>query len=104
MLPAVVLVAVLAVWGVLVVAAHRRCVDAAATGARALARGEQPAAVQQVVARVAPHRARISLDRRGDLAVVEVRARVRLPGPWSRSGPGITVGDRAVAVAEEVAP
>ena len=104
MLPAVVLVAVLAVWGVLVVAAQLRCVDAAATGARALARGEQPVAVEQVVARVAPHGARITLDRQGDIVLVEVRAHVRLPGPWSRSGPGVTVADRAVAVVEDIAP
>ena len=36
--------------------------------------------------------------------VVEVRASVRLPGPWSRAGPGLAVGDRAVAVAEDALP
>ena len=38
-LPALVLLAMLGVWAVAAVAAHLRCVDAAGTGARALARG-----------------------------------------------------------------
>ncbi len=103
-LPAVVLLAVLGVWAVAAVAAHLRCVDAAGAGARALARGESPAAVSRVVAQVAPRGATVRLGREGDLVVVEVRATVPLPGPWSRDGPGLAVGDRAVAVAEDAWP
>lgn len=100
-LPAVVLLAGLAVWAVMVVAAHLRCVDAAGVGARALARGESRGQVEAVVGQVAPPGARVRLSRDGDLVVVEVRARVRLPGPWALSGPGVEVGDEAVAVAED---
>ena len=98
-LPAgVVLLAGLAVWAVMVVAAHLRCVDA--VGAWALARGESRGQVEAVVGQLAPPGARVRLSRDGDLVVVEVRARVRLPGPWALSGPGVEVGDEAVAVAE----
>ena len=103
-LPAVVLLAALGVWAVAAVAAHLRCVDAAGTGARALARGEPAAAVEHVVAQMAPRDAVVRLRRDGDLVVVEVRATVRLPGPWSRDGPGLAVGDRADAVAEDADP
>ena len=85
-------------------AAHLRCVDAAGAGARALARGESPAAVSRVVAQVAPRGAKVRLSREGDLVVVEVHTTVPLPGPWSRDGPGLAVGDRAVAVAEDAWP
>ena len=103
-LPAVVLLAVLGVWAVAAVAAHLRCVDAAGAGARALARGESSAAVSRVVTQVAPRGATVRLGREGDLVAVEVRATVPLPGPWSRDGPGLAVGDRAVAVAEDAWP
>ena len=103
-LPAVVLLAVLGVWAVAAVAAHLRCVDAAGAGARALARGESSAEVRRVVAQVAPRGATVRLGRDGDLVVVDVRATVRLPGPWSRAGPGLAVGDRAIGVAEDAGP
>ena len=101
-LPAVVLLAASGVWAVAAAAAQLRCVDAAGTGARALARGETTAAVSRVVAEVAPAGAAVSISRTGDLAVVEVRMTVRLPGPWPRDGPGLVVGDRAVAELEDV--
>ena len=98
-LPAVVLLTVLAVWAVLVGVAQLRCADAAGVGARALARGESVSDVRRVVAEVAPHGATVELRSSGDLVVVEVRAVVRLPAGWP--GPGVTVGDRAVALAEQ---
>lgn len=101
MLPAVVLLAGLCVWAVLVVAAHLRCVDAAGVGARALARGESVVDVKQVVAGIAPRGASVAVGREGDLVVVTVRVAVPLPGPWARAGPAVPVGDRAVAVAED---
>ncbi len=53
-LPVLLLVLAAVVAAVLVVGAQLRCVDAAREGARAAARGEDPAAVQALVARVAP--------------------------------------------------
>ena len=103
-LPALVLLAMLGVWAVAAVAAHLRCVDAAGTGARALSRGESATAFEHVVEQVAPRGSTVRLSRVGDLVVVEVRATVPLPGPWSRAGPALSVGDRAVAVAEDVEP
>jgi hypothetical protein len=101
-LPAVVLLAAFGVWAVAAAAAQLRCVDAAGTGARALARGETTAAVSRAVADVAPAGAAVSISRTGGLAVVEVRLTVRLPGPWPRAGPGVGVGDRAVAALEDL--
>ncbi len=101
-IPAVVLLAASGVWAVAAAAAQLRCVDAAGTGARALARGETTAAVSRAVAEVAPAGAAVSISRTGELAVVEVRMTVRLPGPWPRAGPGVVVGDRAVAALEDV--
>jgi hypothetical protein len=100
-LPAVVLLAASGVWAVAAAAAQLRCVDAASTGARALARGETTAAVSLAVAEVAPAGADVSISRTGQLAVVEVRMTVRVPGPWPRVGPGLEVGDRAVAAVED---
>ncbi len=99
-LPALALVAVLGVWAVLVGAAQVRCADAAGVGARALARGEPEAVVRRVVTEVAPAGATVELGRSGDLVVVEVRVVVPVPGPWA--GPGVTIGDRAVALAEDL--
>jgi len=101
-LPAVVLLAASGVWAVAAAAAQLRCVDAAGTGARALARGETAAAVSRAVAEVAPAGAAVSISRTGELAVVEVRMTVRLPGPWPRAGPAVVVGERAVAAVEDV--
>jgi hypothetical protein len=103
-LPSVVLVAVLGVWAVLVGTAQLRCTDAAGVGARALARGESADEVRRVVAEVAPRGARVELGGSGELVVVEVRVVVPLPGPWGDDGPGVAVGDRAVALDERSVP
>lgn len=101
-LPALVLVALLCVWAVTAVAVHVRCLDAARAGARALARGEAPAAVAESAARAGPRGAQVGLEDVGEgLVAVEVRARVPLPGPWPGAGPGVTVGGRAVAERED---
>lgn len=103
-LPALVLLAVAGLWTVLVGAAQLRAVDAAGVGARALARGEPAQQVRRVVSQVAPAGARVRLGRDGRFVVVEVRAAVALPLWWpGGSGSAVTVGDRAVAVAEDVA-
>ncbi len=100
-LPAVVLLALLGIWSVLLGAAQLRCVDAAGVGARAVARGEPVEVVRAVVAEVAPAGSQVEIGRDGDRVVVEVRARVRLP--WPGSGGGVELGDRAVAWSEETA-
>lgn len=99
-LPALALLAVLGVWAVLLGAGQVRCADAAGVGARALARGEPAAVVRRVVTEVAPAGATVELGRSGDLVVVEVRVVVPVPGPWA--GPGVAIGDRAVALAEDL--
>jgi hypothetical protein len=100
-LPALLMVTVLCVWAVASVAVHVRCLDAARTGARALAREEPAAAVVAVIEERAPRGASVEIvDLGSGLVAVEVRARVGLPGPWSGDGPGVSVGGRAVAVAE----
>jgi hypothetical protein len=96
-LPALVLLAALGVWVVLVGAAYLRCVDAAGVGARALSRGEPEATVRRVVAEVAPGGAEVTLGHEGDLVVVRVQARLEVPGGL---GGGVTVGGRAAAVDE----
>ena len=58
--------------------------------------------MSRAVAEVAPAGAVVSISRTDGLAVVEVRMTVRLPGPWPRAGPGVVVGDRAVAALEDV--
>jgi hypothetical protein len=99
-LPALAALTMLCVWSVAAVAMHVQCLDAARTGARALARDEPVAAVQAVVEQRAPGGAQVRVRDLGDgLVAVEVRARVPVPGPWS-SAPGVTVGGSAVAEAE----
>lgn len=98
-LPALVVVLVLCLWSVTVVGQQLRCVDAARTGARALARGEEPAAARAAAQRAAPDGAHITLGTAEGLAVVEVRFTAGLP---RLGGPGIPIGSRAVAAVEDV--
>jgi hypothetical protein len=99
-IPGLVLVTVLCVWAVAAVAVHVQCLDAARTGARALARDEPVGAVRAVVEARVPRGARVEVVRLGpELVAVEVRARVTVPGPWA-GGPGLTVGGQVVAQAE----
>jgi hypothetical protein len=94
-----VVVLVLCLWSVAVVGQQLRCIDAARTGARALARGEQPAAARAAAQRAAPDGAYITLGTADGLAVVEVRFTAGLP---RLGGPGIQIGSRAVAAVEDV--
>jgi hypothetical protein len=86
-----------AVWLCVVVGAQLRCVDAAHTGARALARGESAAAASAAASRIAPSGAAIGVSRADGLVSVEVRVRVR----GLRGTPGIDV--HAVATAADEA-
>ena len=95
-LPALVLVLTLGLGAVTAVTDQLRCVDAARTGARLLARGERVGEVRRQVAEQAPGDARISLDVGGDSVRVEVSA--DLP----RVLTGLGVGARPHGVAHAV--
>lgn len=83
----------LLVWGVLAAAAEVRCVDAARAGAREAARSEAPADVLRAAAASAPAGARVSVRREGDL----VRVRVVVPAPRFP----VTLTAEAAALAED---
>lgn len=97
-LPAIGAVIVLAIWAVSAVMADLRCGDAAREAARAVARGESSAVVSQIVDHVAPHGADLEIRRDDGLVVVEVGARVPLPGPFT--SPAVHVSGQAVALEE----
>jgi hypothetical protein len=96
-LPALAVVLVLCLWSVMVVGQQLRCIDAARTGARALARGEPAGLARAAAVQGAPDGARVSLRVVDGLAVVEVRHSATLPGI---GGPGLQIGSRAVAAVE----
>jgi TadE-like protein len=100
LLPALVLLTALCVSAVGAVSLHVRCLDAARSAAREIARGE-PAEVAVVAARDrVPGEAEVQVrDRGGGLVAVVVTARAGLAG-WS--GVGVQVGGEAVAAAEDV--
>ncbi|MER6298595.1 TadE family type IV pilus minor pilin [Kitasatospora sp. NPDC001539] len=98
-LPALVLLAAMLIWGVLVAAAQIRCVDAARIGARAAARGEADAAELARVA--APPGAEIRLVVAADTVRVDVDA--PCAGPGRLSGLlNVRLAARAVAAREDV--
>ncbi len=88
----------LALWAVSAGGLAMDCTDAARAGARAAARGDSDAAVRALVERTGPPGARLSLERRGGLVTVTVRARTTAPGPFPV--PALTVGGSAVAEVE----
>jgi hypothetical protein len=92
-LPALVLVLTLGLGAVAAVTDHLRCVDAARTGARLLARGETVDQVRPEVARRAPDDARISLEVGDDTIEVEVSA----DPPRVLSAVGVRTRPRGVA-------
>lgn len=79
--PTLVLLVAMLLWGVTAAAALVQCVDGARAGARAAARGEPPDAVRDVARSVAPPGARVDLAREGGLVRVRVTARTAGPGP-----------------------
>lgn len=101
-LPALAVVLVFALWSVAAVMAQLRCVDAAHVAARALARGESSDVSAAAARAAAPVGAQVVVSRSGDVVVVDVRADVRLPGPWSSGLPGVSLSGRAVAAVEGV--
>ncbi|GAA3493106.1 TadE family type IV pilus minor pilin [Streptomyces prasinosporus] len=97
-LPVLVMFATALVYGLLVVAAQIRCVDAARTGARAAARQDAPDAVVEVAREAAPSGARITVSREGGHVRVAVVAR-----PPLLNGLPLDVREEAVAAVEETA-
>ncbi|MGA5818547.1 TadE family type IV pilus minor pilin [Kitasatospora sp. NPDC094028] len=98
-LPALVLLAVMLIWGVLAASAQIRCVDAARVGARAAARGEADAA--ELARAAGPPGARVRVSLAADTVRVEVEAPSAAPG---RLGGllAVRVGAAAVAAREDV--
>jgi TadE-like protein len=92
-IPALVTVAALLIWGLMAAAAQIRCVDAARAGARAAARSETPADVLRAARAAAPEGARVSVRKSGGLVRVRVTvARPRFP---------VTLTDEAAALDED---
>jgi Flp pilus assembly protein TadG len=88
----------LALWAISAAGLAMDCTDAARAGARAAARGDSDAAVRALVERTGPRDAVLSVERRGALVTVTVRARTSPPGPFPL--PGFDVGGSAVAQVE----
>ncbi|GAB77019.1 TadE-like protein [Austwickia chelonae] len=71
-----------------------RCVDAARAGARAAARGENPATVGEITQRGAPTGAQVEIVRGG--GVITVRVTTTPHGPWPLSElPGLSASATA---------
>lgn len=79
-LPVLAVLLAVALWSIAVAGAQLRCVDAARDGARAAARGETDASIEQAVRAAAPAAAAVTISHAGQQIVVVVRARV---GPTS---------------------
>ncbi|WP_419996241.1 TadE family type IV pilus minor pilin [Streptomyces boninensis] len=95
-IPALVLVAMGLLWGLVAACAQIQCVDAARAGARAAARSESAGASTAAARAAAPQGARVELSREGEL--VRVRVAAAAPGPW---GLGLRLRGEAVALAED---
>lgn len=97
-MPVLVAVLGLVLWAVSAAGLAMDCTDAARAGARAAARGDSEAAVRALIERTGPRHAVLSLERRGGLVTVTVRARTAPPGPFPL--PDLTVSGSAVAEVE----
>ena len=96
-LPALVLVAVLATWLISLVGAKLRCVDAARAAARSAARGEDPAEVAARVRSSVGAGATAEVSDGGESVVVVVRLRNRPPGVLGALLPDVDVMADATA-------
>ncbi len=98
-LPALVLLAVMLVWGVVAAAGQIRCVDAARVAARAAARGDPDAEALARQAAPAGAEVRVVTDDR----TVRVTVDAPWPGPGSlRALLAVRLGASAVAAREDV--
>jgi hypothetical protein len=102
-LPAFVVVVLAAVFGVVVVIAQLRCVDAAAIAARMVARGDDAAAVHAAALASAPGRAQLTVTGSSDLVTATVHASLSPFGPL-RFLPAVTVQAHVVQAREPAAP
>lgn len=102
-LPAFVVVILAALFGVAVVMAQLRCVDAAAIAARMAARGESVSEIRATALTSAPGRAELDLSETADLVTATVRATVS-PFGVLRFLPGLTVRAHVVQAREPAAP
>ncbi len=93
--PSLVLLVGMLLWGLTSAAALIECVDAARAGARAAARGEPEQGVLRAARSVAPPGARARLMKKDDLVRVTVTGRSAGPGPLS-----LPLHAEAVALAE----
>lgn len=98
-LPALALVLIAAVWGVVYAATQLRCADAAREAARAAARGEDMSTIVEIAETIAPGHADVDVQRKAGLVIVEVQASVMTPPPL-RSALGPSVSGRAIALEE----
>ncbi|GAA1259316.1 hypothetical protein GCM10009665_56790 [Kitasatospora nipponensis] len=97
-LPALVLLTAMLLWGVLAGAAQLRCIDAAAVGARAAARGEADAAERARV--VAPPGATVRVVEEAESVRVLVEAQCLGPGRLA-AALSVRVSGLAVAARED---
>ncbi|MFC6064741.1 TadE family type IV pilus minor pilin [Streptomyces ochraceiscleroticus] len=95
-IPTLVLVVAMLLWGLMAACAQIQCVDAARAGARAAARSEPEGATLATARATAPRGARVALRREGDLVRVRVEAAAPALGPLA-----MTLRGEAVALAEE---
>ncbi|WUG24840.1 pilus assembly protein [Streptomyces sp. NBC_00464] len=95
-IPVLVIFALALMWALMAASAQIRCVDAARAGARAAARSEPEAQVREAALSAAPDRARVDVERAGDLWRVAVAAPAPGPGPLA-----VTLSSEAVAAAED---
>ncbi|NJP47131.1 hypothetical protein HCN08_27555 [Streptomyces sp. PRB2-1] len=92
-IPSLVVVAGLLIWGLMAGVAEVECVDAARAGARAAARSEAAGDVLRAAREAAPAGARVSVGRHGDM----VEVRVTVPRPRFP----VTLTAQASALAED---
>lgn len=98
-LPSLVLLTVMLLWGLLAVGAHIQCVDAARAGARAAARAEPWPQVTEAARHVAPAGARIETRREGRYVHVRVTSGGIGPGKLA-----VQLSAEAVAQTERDGP
>lgn len=82
-LPSLVVMLAMLLWGAAAVTLHLRCGDAARAAARAAARGEPAATVTALARAAAPQGAEVTVTLRDGLYRVRVTARTPGPGPLS---------------------
>lgn len=95
-IPGLVALTMALMWGLMAVATHIRCVDAAYVGARAAARSEPRDTVLALARATAPAKSRVTVTRSGEFWRVRVEADA--PGP---GGLGLTLRAGAAALTED---